>query len=495
MSIMMHSSNQRCNALQSLLGIFLHSCNAPQTVVELMAHLGVSISTTAINQAIASLSKESFRELRKLGGTLLTAYAYDNVDMDLKHTVPTLENPGATLIHLTSGTFIPLEHGVTKEDLNCSKELWEKSKSNPKRSEATDADVNDEDFAKIHPEERHPSGLLRRERFNAWVFLRDLVNHGPKEFRLHKKSLGLPEAIDKIPVVKSRQVHAHMMDTACATPAENAQVLEDMTTKQAGIGDPAEDPGLTDIKNFVTLLYGDLGVGQHVQSLLASRSAEKTPWRRLQFIIYCLGLFHVKMACADAIWRIFISDKKSRNESDAYSLMKLVSILHPKETRKIETKPGFRRMHEVIQHVGIITRLDCWRLVAKEKGFASLKDFATSKSSWESLQKCSEAMCRTYVATKTFSAARRKDTKDRDQVNENVLLRQRYFLLYEEISFMMNEGDIGGVEASFVPWIWLFQSSGKHKYATYVRKYLRDVHFIFPKGLRSVLSISKVIQN
>lgn len=54
-SVMMHSTNQRCNSLQTLLGIFLHACNAPQTVVELMAHLGVSISTTAINHAVDSV--------------------------------------------------------------------------------------------------------------------------------------------------------------------------------------------------------------------------------------------------------------------------------------------------------------------------------------------------------------------------------------------------------------------------------------------------------
>lgn len=488
MSVMMHSSNQRCNTLQSLLGIFLHACNAPQTVVELMAHLGVSISTTAINHAISSLSKESFRELRKLGGSLLTAYAYDNVDMDLKHTVPTIENPGATLIHLTSGTLIPLEHGVTKEDLNCSKELWEKSKLNPKRSQEAASDdlhVKDEDLAQIHPEPgQHPSGLLRRERFNAWVFLRDLVHHGPKDFRQHREALGQPEPVDKIPLVKSRQVHAHMMDTACSTPAENAEVMDDMTTKQAGVGDPAEDPSLVDLRNFVILLFGDLGVGERLQSVLASRSVEKTPWRRMQFVIYCLGLFHVKMACADAIWRIFISKRPSRNESDQHSLMKLVSILRPKETRKMETKPGFRRMHETIEHVGIVSWLDCWRLMAKEKGFASLEEYAASKPSWDELKKCSEKMCRTYVATKGFASTRRKDTKTRDAAHENILLRHRYFLLYEEITYMMNEGDIGGVEVSFLPWIWIFQACGKHKYATYMRKYLRDIHFKFPPRLR-----------
>ncbi|KAG6908018.1 hypothetical protein DXG01_006485 [Tephrocybe rancida] len=511
-SIMMQSSNQKCNALQSLLGIFLHACNVPQTVVELMAHLGVSISTTAINLAVASLSKESTHELKKLGRTLLTSYAYDNVDMDLKHTVPTLEKPGATLIHLTSATLIPLEHGITKEDLNCSKELWEKSKLNRNRAsesllseETTEPssngpaeakDIHDSDFAKLHPDPMcHPSGLTRRERYNAWVFMRDLFEHGPEDFKKHWSALGQPKIIEQIPVVKSHQVHARMMDTPCSTPAENAQVIEDLLSRQAGVGDPKEDPhsDTVDVGNEVILVFGDLGVGERIQSVVASRSEETTPWRRMQYVVYGLGLFHVKMACADAIWRMFISKKESHNESDQHSLMKHVSILRPKETRKIETKPGFRRMHEIIQDVGTVSRLDCWRIEAKKMGFPSLEAYGASNPTFEELKSCAEKMCRTYVATKDFESMRSQSSNVRDKVNKNLRLRQQYFLLYDEITNKMNLGDIGGVETCFLPWIWLFQACGKHKYATYMRKYLRDVHFVYPEGLRRAVRMSILV--
>ncbi|KDQ27260.1 hypothetical protein PLEOSDRAFT_1024528, partial [Pleurotus ostreatus PC15] len=107
-SIMLQSTNQYCNALQSMMGIFLHSCNAPKDIIEVLARIGVSISTTSINDAITNLSKESSTALRRLGKTLTTSFAYDNVDIELKHTVPTLEKPHETLVHLTSGTFIPL---------------------------------------------------------------------------------------------------------------------------------------------------------------------------------------------------------------------------------------------------------------------------------------------------------------------------------------------------------------------------------------------------
>lgn len=73
-----------------------------------------------------------------------------------------------------------------------------------------------------------------------------------------------------------------MMDTPCSTAAQNATVLEDMASKQGGVGDPHDADGnlkakkLRDIANHIILLFGDLGVSKCVASLLGSRSEERT---------------------------------------------------------------------------------------------------------------------------------------------------------------------------------------------------------------------------
>ncbi|EDR15496.1 uncharacterized protein LACBIDRAFT_321367 [Laccaria bicolor S238N-H82] len=72
LSIMMHSTNQECNSLQSIIGVFLHACNAPDAVLELLTHLGVSISPSTISNTVSNLSKESSSKVHKLGRTLLT---------------------------------------------------------------------------------------------------------------------------------------------------------------------------------------------------------------------------------------------------------------------------------------------------------------------------------------------------------------------------------------------------------------------------------------
>lgn len=84
--------------------------------------LGISISTDTINAAIEALSMESQNSLQRLGQSLLASYAYDNFDVDLKSYVPTAETSNESLKHLTSGLLFPLVHGVTLDDLKCSRE-------------------------------------------------------------------------------------------------------------------------------------------------------------------------------------------------------------------------------------------------------------------------------------------------------------------------------------------------------------------------------------
>src|SRR5438309_8531429 len=112
MSMMMHSTNWLCNSFQSMVGIFLHSCNAPQTTMELLSHLGLSIGSSTISQATENLSNEAEAAICDLGQGLLALYAYDNLDIDFKSTVPTAEKPQDTLVHLTTGTMMPLHPNI-----------------------------------------------------------------------------------------------------------------------------------------------------------------------------------------------------------------------------------------------------------------------------------------------------------------------------------------------------------------------------------------------
>ncbi|KAG1741905.1 uncharacterized protein EDB91DRAFT_1081690 [Suillus paluster] len=88
MSIMLQSSNQKCNALQSIYGIFLHSCNTPQRVIHMLARMGISTCPATILNAIRSLSHESITHIQAMSQTLLVGYVYDNFDVDFKTSAP-----------------------------------------------------------------------------------------------------------------------------------------------------------------------------------------------------------------------------------------------------------------------------------------------------------------------------------------------------------------------------------------------------------------------
>ncbi|KAF5313897.1 hypothetical protein D9619_013000 [Psilocybe cf. subviscida] len=522
-SIMMQNRNAKCNALESVFGIFLHSTCTPEKVISALAHMGISISGSAILAAVKSLSEETRDTLREMGQTLLVGYAYDNFDANFKVLVPTIEKSGDTLTHLTSGCLIMLEHGVTQEDLKCSEELWTKSTLNPKNKN-TNLPETCSDLVMLHPETDHPSGLVRRQCYNAWKFREDLFKYGPEYFREFKNDT--PEVIDGIPVVKMRYAPARAMDHNESTYAGNISVINDLLA-QGGVADPET---LTDtqrkfVKNislikYVVLFFGDLATFERVAGVLRRRCIEANPYRRFQFVVFVMGLFHLKMAAADALWRLFIEPKTSRQ--DPNSLMSFVAKLRPRETGKIGSGPGFRQMHEVILYSSTALRLDAWAteikvragqkaledaekllatgkvktldeaLKAQPPGLASLEEYATACPTQDEIFKFSEHLACHYVAggefVDIFSLRKRSPSgKPRDAQRENIVLMHQYFLLYEEMSYAMNQGDIGRVETLFPAWISIFRGVGKHKYAAHMSHFLTELHFVYPPQLRHAI--------
>jgi hypothetical protein len=199
-----------------------------------------------------------------------------------------------------------------------------------------------------------------------------------------------------------------------------------------------------------------------------------------------MGLFHLKMACADALWRIFIEPKNAR--SDTNSLLQFVAQHRPRQTGKIGSDPGFRIMHEVIGNVGVALRLDAWRVEAEKHNaeWISLEAFAASQPNIDLIEEMADSLAVNYVSgyEANIFKLRGQGAASRDAQHENVLIMHQYFLLYEEITFAMNHGDIGRLETLFPPWIYIFKATGKHKYAMHMTKFMTDVHFVYPKGLK-----------
>ncbi|KAF9030734.1 hypothetical protein BDZ89DRAFT_903029, partial [Hymenopellis radicata] len=88
LSILGHSSNERFNSLQSIIGFFLESKQCPEVIVELVAHMGISISLGSVQNMVDSLNLKARERLKSLEHC---NSIYDNFDMDFASAQPTME--------------------------------------------------------------------------------------------------------------------------------------------------------------------------------------------------------------------------------------------------------------------------------------------------------------------------------------------------------------------------------------------------------------------
>ncbi|KAI6095346.1 hypothetical protein F5141DRAFT_1068476 [Pisolithus sp. B1] len=481
----MTDKHTKCHA-----AIKLMSAHTLYKVIDTFTHLGISVSADTINMAVQSLLKESHNSLQHLGWSLLASYAYDNFDVDLKTHTLTVEKSNNSLKHLTSGFLFPLVHGVMLNDLKCLEELWRESVLNLQAGEPYSLPkLMWWDLLKLYPEWMDPnSKLSHHDQFNAWAFLVNLCTNGLEYFHQFKSMIQDPHPIEQIPTVKTPIYAAHAMDINNSTVSGNIQVVTELLA-QGGLADPMAmleenmDFNSPNISEYVILVHGDLGTGEWLQAAQLHHSIECTSWNRLQHIIFIPGLFHLKMGCADAIWQCFISPMAARE--DKTSLMHDVAQLCPKETGIYTTKLGFHQIHELVGHAGTCQHLDCWRVhTAKNSQFSSLEDFALSKPMLDDLWAMANEICRTYIANHQLDCMCGKHESEHDLQFENVLLLNKYFLLYEELLYAMNSGDIRCIETCIISWIPILKAIGKHKYASHMTNFLFNVHFVYPPGLR-----------
>ncbi|KLO16403.1 hypothetical protein SCHPADRAFT_806160, partial [Schizopora paradoxa] len=102
-SILAKSTNQQCNAFAVVTGLFLHASRASERVVEMLSHSGMSISSSATNMLIHSLSADAHSKLETLMQTHVASLVYDNFDIKFEVHTPSDRNPETKLVHLTSG--------------------------------------------------------------------------------------------------------------------------------------------------------------------------------------------------------------------------------------------------------------------------------------------------------------------------------------------------------------------------------------------------------
>lgn len=489
-NIILNVRNRNCNAFQVALGVYLHSTNTPDKVISTLHHAGLCVSQASISRAIKSLSAEALTSLSSLGRKLLIAYAYDNFDILLKALVPTVEANTDPLKHLTSGLVFTLQHGVKLDDLRVSTELWQKYEFNdtsPSTHNTTRAHMWTTlipRYSSLNSPTPH-SPLPRHTEFKVWILLQNLIDSGPEYFKSFRNDLQYPEPIEeRIPVQKTEIIPVQSMDIPNSTVEGNISTVEKLL-EQTGLGELQCEQDTVNIDPYIIMFHGDLGTGERLQSAKRRRVIEASPRSRLQYAIFIMGLFHLKMACAETIWRVFLKDSKARTADDKTSFYLDFKILRPRDSSGLSTSFKFRPIHEAIGHIGTCRRLDCWRIVLKKHGFSSLQEFADTRPTWDSIKVVAKEVAEEFIPNaQKLASLCNADLENRDQVLENNLAFNLYAGMYEEITYAMNYGDIGRVEMCLLQWVPLFEAVGKRKYANQTLKLVYELNHVFPARTR-----------
>ncbi|KAI0632072.1 hypothetical protein C8Q77DRAFT_1060511 [Trametes polyzona] len=504
LSILTQSRDPRCNALQSTLGVFFHSCNAPERLVKVMTKVGISISVASVRRAVLSMSDKTGDKIESFGRSLLVSYAFDNLDILMKALVPTVDDPHARgMLHLASGTLLRLDHGVTLEDLRCADILWDRSEHNVRSPNRRlfDPIATMDLLYTIHADSQDQDRVLSRQgRFRSWVFQRTLVEHGPAFFSQYTSFIVEPDSVEKIPVTKLEQVPIRAMDHNLSTVAGNLAAIHEIY-QQAGVGDPQAAHGrsrrtgepVVDISRYAVLWNGDMGTFERVLSAIRRRSVENTPYDRLQSMVFVMGLFHFKMAAADAIWRFLVTPDAARR--DELGFYKIAAKLRPNDSNHIISNAKFREQHELIHDVGVILRLDAWRTeVARRFGHASLDEWAATQPSLHDIQEVADYLVLNYVEGEGVDLFERhlQPPSARDQVRDNTARTHNYLLHYDEVAYSMDVGDIGRWETVLSVWIPLFRAAGKHKYGTRTLRFIHSLYMVYHERLRQHVLIDWV---
>ncbi|KAI1787585.1 hypothetical protein LXA43DRAFT_856650, partial [Ganoderma leucocontextum] len=244
----------------------------------------------------------------------------------------------------------------------------------------------------------------------------------------------------------------------------------------------------------VTIFHGDLSTYERVHSAKHQRKQEKTAYNRLQSCEIAIGMFHFKMAAADGIWRIMAEKEDARRDSTSF--MKIVAKLRPDDSSRLVSNAKFRERHELIADVGTVLRLDAWRVeVAQGKKYDTLESWAESKPSFAEVEELAVKLVLKYTEGDgvDLHAMKARSSTTRDQVQGNTIRMHHYILLYEELSYAMNAGDIGRLETLLVPWVLLFRATGKHKYGNYTLRFWHALYFIYPDALRKAVRLSLLV--
>ena len=190
-----NSSNEQFNAIQCIVGFFLESKGTPEGVIEMLAHMGVSVSTQTTRNMVNSLTRNAQDRNKTLPPTM---FIYDNFDMDFKVAQPTV-GKSSSHASMTSTMFSPYAAMDSSDNFQFTWDLYKTSHFN-KDLVASDPWIYTPCIWAILPQQLPAAeGLDSLSQAFVWHLRAILVQQEPS-IAAYISQLGTPEAVDVLPM-------------------------------------------------------------------------------------------------------------------------------------------------------------------------------------------------------------------------------------------------------------------------------------------------------
>ena len=252
MSIIAHSSNEHCNALQVKNAFYLAASNTSKSIQHWASHIGLSIAPSSIDNLWVSLVKNQKRHNLTLGHTKVLNLAYDNCDFKFGVGQPTDLNDH-TFESITMGLFFDAHQSVLPEHLKYANVIW-------------DCHPNNEDSRNLLPPMTSVDVLPSHSAIQKlidhcqWHIKAVLVEEYFPEF---KSKLGNPQSMFLLDAEKMLYSTAEAMYAKASTTDGNIEALTSLL-QQSGI----VDEGI--FEKYMILVHGDLGSLEKIKTILHS---------------------------------------------------------------------------------------------------------------------------------------------------------------------------------------------------------------------------------
>ncbi|KAG1728757.1 uncharacterized protein EDB91DRAFT_1239323 [Suillus paluster] len=192
----------------------------------------------------------------------------------------------------------------------------------------------------------------------------------------------------------------------------------------------------------ILLVHGDILTKEQLDAIIKSQCIEDTPKHHFQHVVFVPGLFHFKMACADALWHTWIQPQAGRTD-----------------------------VNSLWQHVGILRLGESGKFA--DSTWDSLKVFAKCLPSWELIVEMSECIINKYVTNTTaLMHLCQQPTQGHDQQLENQVLCNHDELLYVDLCHAMNS------------------ATKKHKYAYHTAHFMVQMWYVYPEDLQRLIRLN-----